>query len=197
MGYTVQDHFFKRAKRENFLARSVYKLQEIDKKFHIFSLGDKVIDLGHYPGSWSQYASKSVGREGRVVGIDKNPPNRELVLENAIFFQKDIFSLDSLLALGYTEKIDILLSDMAPNTTGIKIVDQARCLNLVEKVFDFMEATLRVGGKCVIKVFDGQDAQNFLKEKKSDFCTLKFFRPKSTRSVSKEFFVIGLGYKSV
>ncbi len=197
MSYNIQDHFFKRAKQENFLARSVYKLQEIDKKFHIFSLGDKVIDLGHYPGSWSQYVSKRIGNQGRIVGVDKRPLNKSFSLKNATFFQRDIFFLNDFRTLGYMDKINVLLSDMAPNTTGIKSVDQVQSFNLVEKVFDLMETTLQIGGKCVIKVFAGQDAQRFLKEKKQVFCTLKFFRPKSTKSLSKEFFVVGLGYKKM
>jgi 23S rRNA (uridine2552-2'-O)-methyltransferase len=196
MSFKVKDHYYNKAKKENFLARSVYKLDEIDKKHKIIKTGQRVLDLGYHPGSWTQYVSDMVGPQGKVVGIDIKPVNKKLLtLKNINLFEKDIFDVQAPKDLGL-EEVDVLLSDMAPNTTGIKSVDQIRSLALVEAVFDFMPRVLRPGGDIVIKVFDSHQAQDFLKSQKKLFNKLEFLKPKSTRSVSKEFFVIGKGYKA-
>lgn len=196
MSFKVKDHYYNKAKKENFLARSVYKLEEIDKKYKVLKPKQRVLDLGYHPGSWTQYASQIVGHGGEVVGIDIKPVNKKLLsLKNISLFEKDIFDVQGPADLGLKE-IDVLLSDMAPNTTGIKSVDQIRSLALVEAVFEFMPRILRPGGQLVIKVFDSHEAQEFLRSQKKLFQKLEFLKPKSTRSVSKEFFVIGKGYKA-
>ncbi len=196
MSFKVKDHYFKKAKKDNYLARSIYKLEEIDQKYSILSSGDKVLDLGYHPGSWIQYTSSKVGANGCVVGIDIKEVNSKLsTLANVTVFQKDINDVQSLEELGVTEKFDVVVSDMAPNTTGIKSVDQARSMNLVEMVFHHLPNFLNKDGNLVIKVFDSNDAQVYLKSKKNEFEKFHFLKPKSTRSVSKEFFVIGIGYK--
>lgn len=197
MGFKVQDHYFKKAKQDEFLARSVYKLEEIDKKYKIIKKGDCVVDFGYHPGSWVQYTSRKVESTGMVVGIDIRPLNKKLLtLKNASLFEKDIFDVDTTEQLGVGEKFDVVLSDMAPNTTGIKSVDQDRSLNLVEKVFEVLPVFLKENGNIVIKVFDSHQAQKFLKDNRNQFREYDFLKPKSTRSVSKEFFVIGRGYKA-
>ncbi|MAW07247.1 MAG: 50S rRNA methyltransferase [Halobacteriovoraceae bacterium] len=195
MSFKVKDHYFKKAKKENFFARSVYKLEEIDKKYKILSPGNHVLDLGYHPGSWIQYASKAVSENGKVIGIDIKPVNESLRLSNVTIYEKDAFSLLNVSDLGVNKKFDVVLSDMAPNTTGIKDVDQIRSLELVEKVFNTLPVLLRPGGNVVVKVFDSNDAQHFLKNISKSFESFKKLKPKSTRSVSKEFFAIGLGYK--
>ena len=195
MSFKVKDHYFKKAKKENYFARSIYKLEEIDKKYKILSPGNHVLDLGYHPGSWIQYASKSVSESGRVVGIDIKPLNESLRLSNVTVYEKDAFSILNVSDLGVSKKFDVVLSDMAPNTTGIKDVDQIRSLELVEKVFNTLPVLLKPGGNVVVKVFDSNDAQHFLKNISKSFETFKKLKPKSTRSVSKEFFAIGLGYK--
>lgn len=196
MSFKVKDHYFNKAKKENFLARSVYKLDEIDKKYKVLKKGDTVLDLGYHPGSWVQYTMEAVGLEGLVVGIDVRPINKKLLnVKNVTLFEKDIFDVHSPSDLGL-EVVDVVLSDMAPNTTGIKSVDQDRSLNLVEAVFEFLPKVLRPGGHLVIKVFDSAQAQTYLKQQKSLFESFDFLKPKSTRSISKEFFVIGKGYKA-
>lgn len=195
MSFKVKDHYFKKAKKENFLARSVFKLEEIDEKYQILKTGDRILDLGYHPGSWTQYSSKRAGGEGLVVGIDIKPVNEKLKsLSNVRTFQKDINDIQSLSELKVEDKFDVVISDMAPNTTGIKSVDQARSLQLVEMVFYHLPNFLKQDGNFVIKVFDGHDAQLYLKEQKSLFKKYNFLKPKSTRSVSKEFFVIGKGF---
>lgn len=196
MSFKVKDHYYKKAKKENFLARSVYKLEEIDKKYKLLKPGQMILDLGYHPGSWTQYASKKAGNAGRVVGIDIKPVNKKLLSQKNInLFEKDIFDVKSPENLGL-QQVDVLLSDMAPNTTGIKSVDQLRSLGLVEAVFEFIPRVLRPGGHLVIKVFDSHQAQIFLKSQKNLFHQFEFLKPKSTRSVSKEFFVIGKEYKA-
>jgi 23S rRNA (uridine2552-2'-O)-methyltransferase len=194
--FKVKDHYYQKAKDENYLARSIYKLEEIDQRFKILRPADQVVDLGYFPGSWAQYSSKKIGEKGRLYGIDIQPINSKLHLANAVFFQKDIFTLKGPADLGATDAFDVVLSDMAPSTTGIKSVDQARSLGLVENVLNLLPLLLRPGGNFVIKVFESQDAQDFLKTQKNRFGEFHYLRPKSVRSVSKEFFVIGKGFKA-
>jgi 23S rRNA (uridine2552-2'-O)-methyltransferase len=196
MGFKVQDHYFKKAKKDNFLARSIYKLEEIDQKYKVLRQNDIVLDLGYHPGSWIQYTSKIVGQNGKVVGIDIKEVNTKLeALGNVKVYKQDINDVKNLSDLEVEGKFDVVVSDMAPNTTGIKSVDQARSLGLVEMVFYHLPNFLKNGGNFVIKVFDSNDAQVYLKQQKELFKEFHFLKPKSTRSVSKEFFVIGLGFK--
>jgi 23S rRNA (uridine2552-2'-O)-methyltransferase len=195
--FKVKDHYYKKAKSENFLARSIYKLEEVDEKFHVLKPGIKVVDLGYYPGSWIQYTSRVLGDGGQVIGIDIQEVNKKLSgIKNVRVYQKDIFDIQDLSQLDVTEPFDVVLSDMAPNTTGIKSLDQDRSLNLVESVFGLLPRFLKPGGNFVIKVFDSQHAQNYLKEQKNLFGEFHYLKPKSTRSVSKEFFVIGKKFKA-
>lgn len=196
MTFKVKDHYFHKAKKENFLARSIYKLEEIDQKFKVINKNDQVIDLGYYPGSWVQYTSQKVGPEGHIVGVDikvVNPVFSKLL--NVKLYQQDVFQIHDLESVGVSKLFDVVLSDMAPNTTGIRSVDQDRSLGLVEKVFELIPRILKPHGNLVIKVFESQSAQDFLKSQKNLFEELHFLRPKSVRSVSKEYFVIGKKYK--
>lgn len=196
MKFKVKDHYFKKAKSENFLARSVYKLEEIDQKFKILKLNDQVLDLGYYPGSWIQYTSEKIGPRGSIIGIDLKPINEKLLnLKNVTLIEKDILTIENLSELGVVEQFDVVLSDMAANTTGMRSLDQTRSLVLVEMVFSFLPLYLKRGGNLVIKVFESHEAQEFLKLQKNKFLSYNYLRPKSTRSVSKEYFVIAKGYK--
>ncbi len=194
--FKVKDHYYHKAKDENYLARSIYKLEEIDKRYRVLRPGDLVVDLGYFPGSWAQYTAPKVGPEGKVVGIDIQPVNKKLQLPNLTLFEKDIFTLTGPGDLGVDRPFDVVLSDMAPKTTGIKTVDQARSLELIESVFGLLPKLLRPGGNFVIKVFESNDAQVFLRTQKARFKDFHYLRPKSTRSVSKEFFVIAQGFKA-
>ncbi|OFZ56366.1 MAG: hypothetical protein A2328_05500, partial [Bdellovibrionales bacterium RIFOXYB2_FULL_36_6] len=194
--FKVKDYYYQKAKKENFLARSVYKLDEIDSKFKVIRKADSILDLGYYPGSWVQYSAKKVEQKGEIVGIDIQNVSIELKhLKNVKLFKKDIFEIKNLVDIDRLEKFDVVLSDMAPSTTGIKCVDQDRSLALVEKVIGILPDFLKFKGHFVIKIFDSHDAQMLIKnEIKKKFTSLHLFRPKSTRSVSKEFFVIGKEY---
>lgn len=197
MTFKVKDHYYEKAKKDNYYARSIYKLEEIDKKFKVLKKGEQVMDLGYSPGSWVQYTQQVVGEDGLVVGCDIKPVNKKLLnLKNVRLFEKDVFDIKDLAELGVEGQFDVMLSDMAPNTTGIRSVDQDRSLNLVEMFFHLLPRFVRPGGNIVIKVFDSQKAQQYLKDQRGLFESYNFLKPKSTRSVSKEFFVIGKGFKA-
>lgn len=192
--FKVKDHYYHKAKSENYLARSIYKLEEIDQKYKIIRPGDNVVDLGYFPGSWSQYTAPKVGPDGKVFAIDIQPVNKRLQLPNLLTFEMDIFKLTGPKDLGHESLFDVVLSDMAPKTTGIKTVDQARSLDLIESVFKLLPVLLKKNGHFVIKVFDSHDAQTFLKANKNMFKEMNYLKPKSTRSISKEFFVIAKSF---
>jgi 23S rRNA (uridine2552-2'-O)-methyltransferase len=195
--FKVKDHYFNKAKSENYLARSIYKLEEIDEKYKLLKPGMQVVDFGYHPGSWIQYTSRIIGDEGRVVGIDVREVNKKLSgIKNVRVYQKDIFDISDLRQLDVEGQFDVVLSDMAPNTTGIKTLDQDRSLNLVESVFGLLSKFLKPGGHFVIKVFDSQHARDFLKEQRNLFKEFHYLKPQSTRSISKEFFVIGKNFKA-
>lgn len=193
-----KDHYFKRAKKDNFAARSVYKLQEIDKRFKIFRQGQTVIDLGAAPGSWTQWAAKKVGAKGAVLGVDLQSTEAEFP-SNVTFLQEDVFSDSSelLAAMEPLLPFDLVISDMAPKTTGVKFADQANSLELCEKAFEIAAKHLTQGGHFVVKNFEGPDTKPFIDSLRPSFKSVKVFKPKSSRAESKETFIVGLGFKGV
>lgn len=196
MAYKPNDHFAKKARKEQYVARSVYKLQEIDKRYRILHAGDQVLDLGASPGSWSQYASEKIGEKGKLLGVDLKKVF--LNLPNAVFMKGDILNLDLGPALeqhGFTRPFDVIVSDMAPDTTSSRFTDQMKSLELCEMALETVHRLLKPGGNFVCKIFDSGDAMGFRDELKKCFNTVQLLRPKSVQQSSKEFFMIGLGYK--
>lgn len=197
MSYNPKDHYFKKAKEQNFAARSVFKLEEIDQRYRLFKPGQTVLDMGAAPGSWSQYASKKIGDKGRVLGVDLTPIT--IKLNNAIFTQADLRDFDlqaHFNELGFTEPFDLVLSDMAPKTTGIRMTDQARSMELCELALNTARKYLRPGGHFVCKLFHSDDFQVLRDEIKKDFEKFEAVKPDSTRKISKEIFLVGLRKKS-
>ena len=189
---TWADHYTHQARREKFAARSVYKLQEIQKKYRILSRGARVLDLGCAPGSWLQFAAQQTGPGGQVVGIDLTPVTIDLPQQVTVI-TGDVADLEGHLAeLGQT-RFDVVLSDMAPATTGNRHVDQARSLGLCEAALYIAERTLVPGGNFVCKMFQSGDTQAFTEAVRSRFQRQTALRPKSTRKASREVFIIGLG----
>ena len=186
-----QDHYTRQAKKEKFPARSVYKLQEIQQKHRLIKKGDQVLDLGCSPGSWLLYAAKLGGDKGRVIGIDLNPVKGRIPANCEVVIA-DVFTLD-LESLG--NHFNVVLSDMAPATTGHKDVDAARSYSLCEKALDIAQKVLMQGGSFVCKIFQGPDFETFSEAVKAGFKELKIFKPRSSRKASREIFVIGLGFK--
>ncbi|MBX2989081.1 MAG: RlmE family RNA methyltransferase [Bdellovibrionaceae bacterium] len=196
MGYNPKDHFFKKAKAENFAARSVFKLEEIDQKFKLFKPGQMVLDLGASPGSWSQYASKKIGSSGRVLGVDLSPVT--VKLPNAVFIQADLRDLnlgEIFQAHEFAPVFDLVLSDMAPKTTGIRLTDQARSMELCELALETSRRFLKKHGHFVCKLFHSDDFNKMRDLIKAEFEKFEAVRPESTRKISKEIFLVGLNHK--
>lgn len=187
------DHYTARAKKEKWLARSVYKLQEIDQKFKVIHKGDRVLDLGCFPGSWCQYAISKVGKMGAVTGIDLkltkavSAPNFECI-------QADIEILEPSELGARVGTATLVLSDMAPPTTGIRDRDAARSLTLSEKAFEIARALLENEGRFVCKIFEGGDVGAFKTQLSPYFEKIRLFRPKATRKKSREVYVVGTGF---
>ena len=186
-----QDHYTRRAKKERYPARSVYKLQEIQQKHRLIKKGHKVLDLGCAPGSWLLYAAQLTGDSGHVVGIDLQPVTGQIPA-HAQIITADVFALD-VESLG--RDFNVVLSDMAPATTGHKDVDAARSYNLCETALSIAQSTLLAKGAFVCKIFQGPDFKTFTEIVKADFKEQKIFKPSSSRKASREIYVIGIGLK--
>ena len=200
--YDRHDAYYRRAKKDGYVARSIYKLEEIDDALKLVKRGDCVLDLGCAPGSWLQYVVHKVGPDkGAVVGID--------LLEVAVTFgqhvkiiQGDAFEIEphELKPNRLPEEalgpfFDVVLSDMAPNTTGIKSVDQDRSLALCEHALYLAVKMLKPGGNFCVKILEGGGIQNYVKIARKAFDTVKIKRPKGTRVGSMETYVVGLNLK--
>ena len=193
VAYNPRDHYFHKAKAQNFVARSVFKLEEIDQRLKLVRLGQRVLDLGASPGSWTQYVLKKVGSGGAVYAMDLS----ELKVQDPRlkFLQADAFVEENLKQLLGDEKVDLVLSDMAPKTTGIRVTDQARSFELCQRALAVAQLVLKPRGHLVIKFFHSEDFQNLKKALLQNFEQVEAIRPDSTRSMSKEIFLIGLRKK--
>jgi 23S rRNA (uridine2552-2'-O)-methyltransferase len=190
-----QDHFGERAKREGYPARSVYKLQEIDRRVQLFRRGQRVLDLGASPGSWTQYAAERVGREGKVVGIDLNPARIQLPAQ-VDFRALDVFQLDAASEFG-PAAFDVVLSDMAPHTSGQRHRDQFGSFELYQRALAIARAVLKVGGTFVGKIFQGPELEQARAETRAAFDSVRIVKPEASRSESFEIFLVGLGAKAL
>ncbi len=187
------DRFHQKAKREGYLARAVYKLGEIDDKHHIFDGGHRVLDLGCAPGSWLQYARQRIGDRAVLVGLDRgplqHPPTGSRILVG------DVMTIDIKELLGDLPAFDIVLSDMAPDTSGIRHLDQARSEALFERALEIACAVLAPGGNFVGKLFQGPDFKKLSDQVRSLFEVGKTAKPESSRQISIEQYVIGKGFR--
>lgn len=196
MTFNPKDHYFRKAKEQNFAARSVFKLEEIDQKYKFFKPEQTVLDLGASPGSWSQYASQKVGPKGRVLGVDLSPVN--IKLNNAIFIQADLRDLnlqETFIQNNFLPPFDVVMSDMAPKTTGIKMTDQARSMELCELAVSIADQFLKPQGNFVCKFFHSDDFTALRDLMKKKFVKVDAVKPDSTRKISKEIFLVGLAKK--
>lgn len=188
------DKWAKKAKEKGYPARSVFKLEEIQNKYQILKKGDIVLDLGCSPGSWSKYALNLIGKDGKIIGIDLVPA--KISHPNFYFIQKDVFEItkQDFENLGI-EKFDIILSDMAPKTTGVKFIDHIHSIKLVEKALELALGHLKKEGNFIAKIFEGERLPFLKKEIEKYFRSVKLFKPKSSRKESKEIFIIAQGFK--
>lgn len=190
----LQEHFsdkyVKQAKQQGLRARSAFKLMEIDQKYKILRPNMSVIDLGASPGSWSEYASKIVGLKGKVIAVDLLTMRD---IKNVDFIQGD-FTDQAIVEKVFEQlndaKVDVVLSDMAPNTTGIQEVDQARSIELVEKAWEFAKQVLVAKGTFLAKVFQSQDVAEFIKQRRKNFNKINVLKPESSRARSQEVFLL-------
>lgn len=191
-----RDHYFMKAKRENYPARSVYKLKEIDSRFKIFKKGMLVLDLGAAPGSWSMGASEKVGPQGRVLSCDIQT-TEAVFPPNVSFHQEDVFNRSDAFNALLLERgpFDVVMSDMAPQTTGTRFTDQARSLELCLEAFAVACKFLKPDGAFIVKIFMGPDIMELMKPMRGVFSRVTAFKPQSSRTESKETFYIGLGFK--
>ncbi len=193
-----RDHYFLKAKQEGFPARSIYKLQEIDKRFSIFKRGMRVLDLGAAPGSWSLGAAEKIGAEGLVLSADIQATQTHFPPQ-VTFLQEDVFRRSPSFEALLREKgpFHVVMSDMAPSTTGHRATDQARSAALYEEALALALACLLKGGSFIVKVFMGPDIKEFANTLRKNFTLVKTFKPASSRSESIESFYIALGYKGL
>ena len=187
----LHDHFFREAKRNGYRSRAAYKLLEIDDKRDILRKRDYVLDLGAAPGSWLQVASKCVGPRGKVIGVDLKEIDN-LQLDNVTTMQEDVSEL-SLDTFGDDTVFDVILSDMAPNTTGNRTIDHHGSVRLCHTALDIAATLLRPRGNLVMKVLEGEAYKELLDRCESCFAGAKGFKPKASRAISTEMFVVCTG----
>ena len=188
-----RDRFHQKAKREGFLARAVFKLEEIDKRFSIFAPGQRVLDLGCAPGSWLQYARSRVGERGQLVGIDRTALRGDT--SGARIVVGDVLTIDPKELVGDLHAFDVVLSDMAPDTSGVRSLDQARSEALFERALDIATQVLAPGGNFVGKLFMGPDFKKLCEAVRARFTVMKTVKPASSRQISIEQYVVGTGFK--
>ncbi|MCA9281816.1 MAG: RlmE family RNA methyltransferase [Phycisphaerales bacterium] len=194
----LHDEYFNKAKAEGYAARSAYKLLQINESRRILKKGDTVLDLGCAPGSWMQAASEIVGPKGRIVGIDLKEV-RHAMPPNVTAIVGDIYDIDAdkllELAGNPTHGFDVVISDMAPNTTGHN--EHELSVRLCERILELLPALLKPNGNITMKVFEGGDYPRLLKDTARLFNQCKGLKPKATRGVSREMYIVGVGYKGL
>ncbi|NMB48392.1 RlmE family RNA methyltransferase [Candidatus Kuenenbacteria bacterium] len=188
--FIPQDQYFKKAKELGYRARSAFKLAELQDKFHFLKTGLDVLDLGAAPGSWLQYAGKLVGQNATLIGLDLQ--SIQPIAKNTKTFVVDIFSEEAvkLIQKHHPKPFSVILSDLAPATSGQKELDHSRSLELSRQVVALAERFLAPRGTLVIKVFQGGDFDAFIKELKGQFGRVEIYKPKASRARSFEVYVI-------
>ncbi|SNT70556.1 RlmE family RNA methyltransferase [Psychrobacter sp. LV10R520-6] len=188
----IDDYYVKQAQKEGYRARAAYKLLEINEKTKLIRPGMTVVDLGSTPGSWSQVAGRLVGETGTLIASDILPMDK---LPDVTFIQGDFREaevFDSIMAEVGDRQVDVVLSDMAPNTAGNSAVDQPRMMYLCELAVDFSLATLPEGGALIMKVFQGEGSQELRKQMQPKFSKIRSIKPAASRPRSKEMFWIAI-----
>ncbi|MFZ5448688.1 MAG: SAM-dependent methyltransferase [Thermodesulfobacteriota bacterium] len=185
------DFYRSRARAEGYVARAIYKLKEVDEKYRLFKPGQRVLDLGCSPGSWLQYIAARTGPEGVVVGVDANP----LEIEAApplYFVHGEVTSIDLKTIMAISPVFDVVVSDLAPKTTGMRQVDQQRSLELAFLAWEWANKLLRTGGHFLVKVFEGPDTGTLMAVLKAGFSNCRTVKPAGSRPASREFYFLGL-----
>lgn len=191
----VNDHFVQQAKADGWRSRAAFKLMEIDDRDHLLRPGTVVVDLGATPGGWSQLAAKRVGEQGRVFALDL----LELDPIRGVEFIRGDFREDAILAELLQRlngrPVDVVISDMAPNISGIGVMDQARAMHLCDLALEFAREQLKPDGAFLVKVFQGADFEAYMKEMRATFKTVVSRKPKASRDRSPEIYLLAKGLK--
>lgn len=188
------DEYVKRAREEGYASRAAYKLLELDDKDHFIKSGMIVVDLGCAPGGWSQVVREKIGRKGQIIGVDLLPMES---IEGVTFIQGDFTEqqvLDSLMEVVNGQPVDLVISDMAPNISGNKSVDQPRSVYLVELALDCSYKLLKKNGTFLAKVFQGEGVDAMMADMKQHFKSVKIRKPKASRSRSSEIYIFATGF---
>lgn len=194
----IKDFYFYKAKRESYSARSVYKLKNINDKYHLFNRGNKVLDLGASPGSWTEYLMEVLGKPGQIIALDLKPLSMtclnkiEKMGTEFLFLQQSVFDqLPSSIP-----QVDAVVSDLAPSTQGYKLVDQAGSLALITRAYEIAAVHLKTGGHYVVKLFHSEDTVALAKSWEKKFKLGKLYRPPATHKESKEIYFVGCHLKA-
>lgn len=194
LGEHFSDEYVKKAQQEGYRSRAVYKLKEIQEKDHILQPCMKVVDLGAAPGGWSQYATQVVGRKGRVVASDILPLDPLPFVEFVLGDFREEAVLAEILALLGEDKADLVISDMAPNMSGVDAVDQPRAIYLCELALDMARQVLKPKGTFLVKLFQGDGSEAFMRDVRSSFKTVKVRKPAASRPRSREVYVLAQNF---
>ena len=187
----VPDPYRLQAKAQGFASRAVFKLQALDEKHRLFQAGQRVLDLGCSPGSWLQYIGARVGKAGMVVGVDLEAPEVEVV-HPLYFVPGDVSSIDFGILKALCPYFDVIVSDMAPKTTGIRQLDQQRSLELAQQAFHYARELLKPGGHFLVKIFEGPDTESFISTLRQTFTQVQRVKPAGSRPASSEIYLLGL-----
>lgn len=188
------DEYVKKSQKDGYRSRAIYKLKEIQDKDRIIQPGHTVVDLGAAPGGWSQYAAELVGRKGRVIASDILPIDPLPFVEFLVGDFREASVLRELLDLLGENKADLVISDMAPNISGVEGVDQPRSIYLCELALDMARQVLKPDGTFVVKLFQGQGSDDFLNDVRSYFKRVKIRKPSASRPRSREVYVLAQGF---
>ena len=191
------DEFVKRAQRDGYRSRAVYKLEEIQQKDRIIRPGSMIVDLGAAPGGWSQYAAGQLGSQGRIIALDILPMDD---LPGVTFIEGDFReseAIDSLMEMLGEQQVDLVMSDMAPNISGMEAVDQPRSMYLMELAVGFAADVLRKDGNLLFKGFHGQGFDALIRDLRSQYHKVLIRKPKASRPRSREVYVLAKGLKVV
>jgi 23S rRNA (uridine2552-2'-O)-methyltransferase len=190
--YEKPDFYSKKAKEEGYAARSVYKLKEIQEKFRLIKRNDVILDLGCAPGSWSQYASHITGDKGMIIGVDIK--EIKVDLPNARFISGNFLEEDIKSQLRSFGPYDGIISDMAPDTAGDRLADCYNSSNLVRESLYFSYDYLKKNGFFIAKIFQGGEEKEIMNKMKIAFREVRWYKPQSSRKISFEIFIIGMGF---
>ncbi|MXP56441.1 23S rRNA (uridine(2552)-2'-O)-methyltransferase RlmE [Pantoea sp. Mhis] len=191
----INDKYVQIAKKKRLRSRAWFKIEEIQNIYHIFKSNITVIDLGCSPGSWSQYAVQQIGPNGRIIACDLLPMSPIVGVD---FIQGDFCDnkvFETILSYIGNQKVQVVMSDMAPNTSGIPIVDVLRSMYLVESVLDTCSRILAPNGNFIVKVFEGNGFNEYLKKIRSSFIKTRICKPIASRLRSREVYIVAKGYK--